>query len=146
MKVSTKGRYGARIMLELALHYEERLLTVKAIAEKQGISEKYIEQIISMLNKAGLVRSNRGAAGGYRLAKAPGEITLKQILAVTEGALALVECIAPVNPYGCPRKHECIMVDIWQDVQNRMLDAVGSLTLADLVVRYHEKSGFSYSI
>lgn len=145
MKISTKGRYGVRIMLELALHYDQELLTVKTIAQKQNISEKYIEQIISLLNKAGLVRSQRGASGGYRLADAPHEITVGQILHVTEGGLYIVDCCT-ANANQCERREECVTADVWREVRQAVEGVVSNITLANLVTRYNEKCNYNYVI
>ncbi len=145
MKFSTKGRYGVRIMLELALYYDKSLLTVKNIGEKQAISEKYIEQIISTLNKAGLVRSHRGAAGGYRLANPPSAITVGQVLRVTEGDFDLVKCIGE-NAQVCSRREECVTADVWQEIKVAVENVVDNITLADLVERYHNKCNFVYMI
>lgn len=138
MKISTKGRYGMRIMLELALNDENGLLTVRYISKQQGISEKYIEQIISLLNKGGLVRSQRGASGGYRLAGSPNSITVGQILRVTEGQFNIVDCIAD-DVYACTRQAECVTVDIWVEIRDAIDRVVDNITLQDLVKRYHEK-------
>lgn len=111
MKISTKGRYATRVMLDLALHNTGQCIKVKDIAARQGIFEKYLEQIISVLNKAGYVKSVRGAQGGYRLAKAPEEYTLGMILRLTEGSMAPVSCldearrfadaVTPARPFPC---------------------------------------------
>ena len=145
MKISTKGRYGVRIMLELALHFDKDLLTVRAISQKQGISEKYIEQIISTLNKAGLVRSQRGAAGGYRLAEPPHAITVGQILNITEGGFSFVECLGH-NSTQCDRRDECVTSDVWQEITDAIEAVVYNITLANLVTRYYEKSNYVYMI
>ena len=136
MRISTKGRYGVRIMLELALCYEQHLMAVRSIAAKQELSEKYIEQIISLLSKGGLVRSQRGAAGGYRLATKPSDITVGQILRVTEGGLLIVECTS--QP--CERREDCVTVEIWTDIREAVENVVDSITLEDLVTRHNEKN------
>lgn len=145
MRISTKGRYGVRIMLELALHYDQDLLTVRSIAKKQGISEKYIEQIISSLNKAGLVRSQRGAAGGYRLAAPPQSITVGQILKVTEGGLYIVDCTSE-SAEPCPLRDECVTVDVWTEIRKAVENVVDNIYLATLVERYNEKCDYNYII
>ena len=93
MKISTKGRYALRLMLDLAMHNDEGYISIKTISQRQGISEKYLEQIIKMLSKCGLVESTRGAQGGYKLLKEPKEYTVGEILRVTEGSLAPVSCL-----------------------------------------------------
>jgi Rrf2 family cysteine metabolism transcriptional repressor len=98
MKLSTRGRYGVRLMLELALHYGEGPILLKDIAGRQGISEKYLWQLINPLKTAGLVNSLRGARGGYMLGKAPDAVSLKAILLILEGSLCLVDCRHPASP------------------------------------------------
>ena len=142
MRVSTKGRYGLRIILELARHYNKNLLTVKQIAEKQEISEKYIEQIISLFNKAGMVRSQRGASGGYRLVDAPADVTVGDVLRVTEGKLQIVECTVEDSRF-CKRWGECVTVDVWREVRRAVLDVVDNITIADLVERSDQKCDFN---
>ena len=105
MKISTKGRYALRLMLDLAVNNTGENISIKAIAARQEISIKYLEQIISMLNRAGFVKSERGAGGGYRLAKAPEEYTVGMILRLTEGSLAPVACIEETEQ--CSRYAEC---------------------------------------
>ena len=113
MKISTKGRYGLRLMADLAVHYEQGLLPLKEIAARQEISEKYLEQIMMQLNRSGLVRSVRGAQGGYRLAQPPGDITVGAVLRVLEGSLSPVDCIACGAP-GCDRMEQCVTVGVWR--------------------------------
>lgn len=107
MTISTKGRYALRIMIDLADHIGETI-KLKDIASRQGISEKYMEQIIAVLNKAGYVRSTRGAQGGYQLVKAPKDYTVGMILRLTEGSLAPVECLAE-NALPCEREGRCTL-------------------------------------
>lgn len=137
MKISTKGRYALRLMLELALHEANEWVSVKEIAKNQEISGKYLEQIITQLHRATLVQSIRGAQGGYRLAKKPEEITAGMVLRAVEGALAPVSCLEGENC--CPRKDLCVTLEVWQKIQEAISSVVDSLTLQDLVCRYHEK-------
>lgn len=125
-------------MLELALNYDQALLTVRSIASRQSISEKYIEQIIGLLNKAGLVRSQRGAAGGYRLANNPNEITVGQILRVTEGDMQIVECTNK-NAAACERINECATYNVWVQIKEAVDNVVDHITLGDLVEDYRIK-------
>ena len=104
MKISTKGRYGLRLMVDLAVHYEQGLVPLKEIAVRQEISEKYLEQIMMQLNRSGLVRSVRGAQGGYCLAQPPESITVGAVLRVMEGSLAPVDCVPGLRPDG-PLRH-----------------------------------------
>lgn len=139
MKISTKGRYGVRIMLELALHNGEEMLTVKTIAKEQGISEKYIEQIISMLHKNGLVSSKRGAQGGYKLSGSPSGITVGQILRVTECGLDLVDCTKRGTEL-CSRQQRCVTSDVWKRMSLAVEDVADHISLADLVEEHKQKN------
>jgi Rrf2 family cysteine metabolism transcriptional repressor len=138
MKLSTKGRYGARAMLDLALHYTEEggPISLGAIAQRQGISEEYLEQIFSTLRKAGLVESVRGAQGGYRPGRAPEKITVGDILRALEGSLSPVDCADDSKNPGCERYDECVMRDVWRKMRDSINSAVDSITLADLVAQY----------
>ncbi len=126
-----------RLMLSLALHANDEIQTIKSISKEQHISEKYLEQIISPLNKAGLVRSFRGAQGGYTLAKAPEDITAGEILRVLEGSLSPVECI---ENQACPMFSQCACLAIWSDIKQAIDQVVDRYTLADLVKEYQEKN------
>ena len=133
MKISTKGRYALRVMVDLARNGGcEECCAVKEIAARQGISEKYLEQIISLLNKAGYVKSIRGAQGGYRLTMCPEEYTVGMILRAAEGSLAPVACLEE-GAESCGRCYICETLEIWQDLQNAINQVVDNVTLADLV-------------
>ncbi len=131
MKISTRGRYALRLMLDLALADPEEYCSVKSIAARQQISEKYMEQIISQLVKAGFVRSVRGAQGGYRLAYAPEKYTAGQILRLTEGDLATVACLAQDAPE-CPRAEQCATRWLWEQMDDAVNDVLDRVTLAML--------------
>lgn len=132
MKISTKGRYALRLMLDLALNNTGEPVRIKDIAARQEISDKYLEQIISTLNKAGYVKSIRGPQGGYRLAKEPEKYTVGMILRLTEGSLAPVPCLEEdVNT--CERQEMCVTLRLWQMLNNAISDVVDKVTLADLV-------------
>ena len=113
MKISTKGRYALRMLYDLALHQEEGYVSLKDIADRQGISKKYLEQIVPLLNKTGLLRTNRGNKGGYMLAGKADEITVGDILRATEGSLAPVACL-DFEPNECPRAAECSTLFVWE--------------------------------
>ena len=115
MKISTKGRYALRLMIDLAIHNTGEPISLKDVARRQEISDKYLEQIISILNKAGYVKSIRGAQGGYMLKKDPKDYTVGMILRVTEGSLAPVECVEE-GMAECERMNECATVLIWQKI------------------------------
>ena len=137
MKISTKGRYALRLMLDLAMNGENNVVRIKDIAERQQISDKYLEQIISVLNKAGYVRSTRGPQGGYSLRKAPEEYTVGDILRLTEGSLAPVACVEEEG--SCEREVDCVTVEEWKRMNQAISDVVDHITLADLVALQEEK-------
>jgi Rrf2 family protein len=144
MKISTKGRYGTRFMLEVALHTTEKPITIKEAALNQSISEKYLEQIIPSLKKAGLIRSLRGAQGGYLLNHAPEDITIGTILRALEGPLAPVDCVLCIGKPDssanyCSNMSECVTIDVWQKVYEAVKQVVDHITLADLVSNYYTK-------
>ena len=132
MKISTKGRYALRLMLDLALNNTGDPVRVKDIAARQEISDKYLEQIISTLNKAGYVRSIRGPQGGYRLTKSPEQYTVGMILRLTEGSLAPVVCLDE-EENTCDRQDTCATVQLWKMLNNAISNVVDKVTLADLV-------------
>ena len=119
MKISTKGRYALRMMLDLAEHQQDGFVALKDIAARQNISKKYLEQIVPILNKSNFLQANRGFQGGYRLVNAPREYTVGSILRLTEGNLTPVACL-DFNPVGCERRNECITLPLWQGL-NRLL-------------------------
>ena len=138
MLVSTKGRYALRTMADLALHGNGRPVKIKDIAKRQGISGKYLEQIVALLSRAGLVRSIRGNQGGYYLAKEPSEYTLGMILWVTEGHLAPVDCLSgEENP--CDRQQDCVTLRLWQEMDAAISSVVDKYTLADLAEWQRER-------
>lgn len=143
MKISTKGRYALRLMMDLAMHDTGSPVSLKDIAARQSISDKYLEQIISILNKAGFVRSIRGAQGGYRLARKPQEYTVGMILRLTEGSLAPVDC---VNEGGsCDRMEACVTIRIWRQIYEAVNNVVDNITLAD-VIEWQTEKGTDYII
>lgn len=132
MKISTKGRYALRLMLDLALNNNGVPVRIKDIAARQDISDKYLEQIISGLNKAGYVKSIRGPQGGYQLAKDPARYTVGMILRLTEGSLAPVACLEDeVND--CSRQDCCATLELWKQLDTAIRGVVDRVTLADLV-------------
>jgi Rrf2 family protein len=132
MKISTKGRYALRLMLDLAMNDTGETVRIKDIAQRQDISDKYLEQIISVLNKAGYVKSLRGPQGGYRLARDPKDYTVGMILRLTEGSLAPVACLDDdVNE--CNRKDDCVTLQLWEKLYEAIKGVVDNYTLADLV-------------
>ncbi|MGN0377385.1 MAG: RrF2 family transcriptional regulator [Suilimivivens sp.] len=138
MKISTKGRYALRLMLDLALHDNDAPIRIKDIAARQDISDKYLEQIISSLNKAGYVKSIRGPQGGYKLGKDPSAYTVGMILRLTEGSLAPVACLEDEENL-CLRQESCATLKLWQMMDAAIKSVVDKVTLADLVEWQQEK-------
>lgn len=145
MKISTKGRYASRVMLDLAINDTGEPVRLKDIAKRQEISEKYLEQIVSILNRAGYVKSIRGAHGGYILAKKPEEYTIGMILRLTEGSLAPVEC-QEENAARCNRKTGCATNYVWEKLYDAINGVVDSITIADLVEIERNKKVCDYVI
>jgi Rrf2 family cysteine metabolism transcriptional repressor len=144
MKISTKIRYGARAMLELAYHYGEGPIELKEIAKRENISLKYLEQVINPLRTAGLVKSIRGAKGGYSLAKPPSEICLYDVVETLEGPLNLLECLRDSKV--CQKVSSCVTRDIWQEVSEAISKIFYSVTLEDMVNRKRGKEGNNSSM
>ena len=142
MKLSTKIRYGARAMLELACHYGEGPIELKEIAKSQDISIKYLEQVIIPLRTSGLVKSARGSKGGYSLAKHPSEICLFDVVETLEGPLYLVDCIKDSKL--CKRSMSCVTRDIWSEVSEALHRILKSITLGEMVRRRMEKENGDY--
>lgn len=132
MRVSTKGRYAIRFMLDLALHNTGEPVRIKDVATRQNISDKYLEQVVSILNKAGYVRSIRGPQGGYVLTRNPEDYTMGQILRLTEGDMVPVACLADdVNQ--CDRADNCVTLHFWKKLDDAISNVIDNTTLADLV-------------
>lgn len=144
MKISTKGRYALRLMIDLGENNTGTPVSLRDVAKRQGISEKYLEQIISILNKAGYVRSVRGAQGGYLLRREPKEYTVGDILRLTEGSLAPVTCVED-EEMPCERQDNCVTVIVWKKINEAINNVVDNITLQDLVDWQNEKNG-SYVI
>jgi len=141
MKLSTKGRYGVMAMFDLALHGGQVPLSLKTIAERQDISEPYLEQLISTLRKAGLVKSVRGAQGGYMLALSPDQITVGSIIRSLEGSMAPTECVAEDDPACCDKADSCVTRIIWEKIRKSIDDVIDSITLQDMIDDYEKISG-----
>lgn len=131
MKISTRGRYGTRMMLDLAAHHDQGPTPLREIAKRQDLSVKYLEQLIIPLKAAGYIRSVRGARGGYTLAKKPDKINVGQIIKVLEGGLSLVDCVE--DPKMCEREKNCPTRDIWLRMSERLMEELSSLTLSDVL-------------
>jgi len=137
MRLSTKARYGARAMLDLAIRSGEGPVLVREIARRQGFSARYLEQLLLPLKAAGLVRATRGARGGFSLARSPSEIKLSEIIQIMEGSMAPVECVD--NAGVCSRADLCITREVWGEMKKAMEGVLESTTLQDLVERQKRK-------
>ncbi len=134
MKLSTRSRYGARLVFELALRYEQGPVYLKEISKSQDISFKYLGQIIIPLKAAGIIKSSRGARGGYYLAKKPEQIKLCDIVKALEGPICLIECLE--NSKICKRSKNCITRIFWGEVNNALCLALDRVTLQDMINKY----------
>jgi len=145
MKISTKGRYALRIMLDLAINSNGTYISLKDISSRQGVSDKYSEQIINQLSKASFVKSTRGAKGGYMLAQKPENYTVGTILRLMEGNLAPVTCLEDGAAH-CDRCSACVTLEVWQELKDAIDKVVDNITLEDLVNRQKNKIGSDYVI
>lgn len=145
MKISTKGRYALRVMADLALHDAEAPVPLRDIAARQEITVKYLEQIIPLLSKAGMVRATRGNAGGYRLTKTPIEYRVGDILRVTEGSLAPIACLEDQNNL-CSRSGECLTLPFWTGLQDVIDRYVDSVTLQEIIDQVGAAAGADWCI
>lgn len=132
MLISTKGRYALRVMIDLSEHQSDGFIPLKVIAERQGISEKYLESIIKLLVKAQLLNGLRGKGGGYKLTKSPDQYTVGAILRLTEDSLAPVACLEPGAP-PCAQMAECRTISMWQELDKLITNYLDGITIADLV-------------
>ncbi len=132
MKISTKGRYALRMMIDLAEHRDEGYIALKDISKRQEVSKKYLEQIVAICNKPDILRTNRGAQGGYKLAKAPSQYTVGDILRLTEGSLSPVDCVDQ-DPIECPRSADCPTLPVWQHLSQIVNEYLDSVTLQDIL-------------
>ena len=137
MKLSTRGRYGLRALLDLALHQGAGLVRLKDIARRQDISLHYLERLIAPLIAAGLVKSTRGARGGVLLVKAPSQVKLSEVIQALEGSIAPVGCVN--NPALCQRSALCVTRDVWSELMEAMVQVLDATTLQDLVERQRTK-------
>ena len=131
MKLSTRSRYGTRMMLDLAQRYDEGPVQIGKIAKRQDISVKYLEQLVIPLKKANFIKSVRGPKGGHMLAKGPKEITVGQVVEVLEGDMHLSVCLG--NAEGCERSADCLIRDTWEKATKAMFDKLDSITLAKII-------------
>ncbi|MBR1762603.1 MAG: Rrf2 family transcriptional regulator [Eubacterium sp.] len=145
MKISTKGRYALRLLLDLAENQGDGFVALKDIAARQDISKKYLEQIVAILNNPEILRTNRGFQGGYRLAKEPKDYTVGDILRITEGGLAPVSCLDS-SPNLCPRAESCKTLPVWEGLNKVINEYLDSITLQDIIDANNENSKYDYVI
>lgn len=134
MKISTRGRYSFRMMIDLAQHYNDGFIALKDISARQNISKKYLEQIVPFLNRSNLLNANKGHMGGYQLAKAPSEITVREILESAEGSLAPVSCMDN-SPNLCENCDGCLTLPVYEGLYHVILDYLSNITLQDVIDR-----------
>lgn len=145
MKISTKGRYALRMLVDLAEHRADGFIALKDIANRQDISKKYLEQIVSVLHKSSILKTSRGFQGGYMLADSPDKYTVGMILRLTEGSLAPVPCLEQ-DPVQCERSGECAALPVWQGLNKVINDYLDSVTLQDIVDKHRERFANNYVI
>lgn len=145
MKISTKGRYALRMLLDLAEHQSSGYVALKDVAERQSISKKYLEQIIPVFHQSDILRTNRGSQGGYRLAKTPDKYTVGEILRLTEGSLAPVACLDH-DPMECERSGECATLPVWQGLNRVINEYLDGITLQDILDQQQERYSNDYII
>lgn len=139
MKLTTKGRYGLRAMLDIATNFKGEPIPLKEIANRQDISEHYLEQLMSNLRKNGLVNGVRGVQGGYTLAKKPSKITVGDILRALEGPIGIVECVLEEDSRECIREDICVTRIVWEKIRDSIINTVDSITLQDLCDLFKQK-------
>ena len=132
MKISTKGRYALRMLIDLAEHQNAGFISLKDIADRQNISKKYLEQIIPVFNKTDMLKTERGSQGGYMLARSPEKYSVGEILRLTEGSLSPVDC-AEQDPIQCERSADCATLPIWQGLSKLINEYLDGITLQDIL-------------
>ena len=145
MLISTKGRYALRMLVDLAEHQNDGYVALKDIAKRQGISKKYLEQIVPLLNKSDILRTNRGFNGGYRLAKSPDKYTVGDILRITEGSLSPVACLES-DPIQCQRSSQCVTLPVWKGLYRVINEYLDGITLQDMLDQQRELYANDYTI
>ena len=145
MKISTKGRYALRMLVDLAEHSADGYIALKDIAERQNVSKKYLEQIVPVFNRADILRTNRGYQGGYKLAKSADSYTVGQVLRLTEGSLAPVACLEH-NPIECERCDDCATLPVWQGLEAVINEYLDGITLQDILDRKNARGADDYVI
>ena len=145
MKISTKGRYAVRMLLDLAEHGGDGYVALKDIAKRQEISKKYLEQIVAILNRSDILKTSRGFQGGYKLAQTPDKYTVGMILRLTEGSLAPVSCLEQ-EPNQCERCAECPTLFVWEGLNKLISEYLDGITLQDILDKQKESYSNNYII
>ena len=145
VRISTKGRYALRMLVDLAAHRDEGYIALKDIAERQNISKKYLEQIVLLFTKSDLLKTSRGYQGGYMLAKPPRDCTVGEILRITEGSIAVVPCVEQ-DPIECRRSVDCPVLPVWRGLYKVINEYLDSVTLQDILDEQLERAVNSYVI
>jgi len=145
MKISTKGRYSLDMLLDLAEHKNDGFVSLKDISERQGISRKYLEQIVTLLSRPDILRTNRGNKGGYMLAKEPNKYTVGQILRITEGGLYPVSCLED-DPNRCERSGYCKTLTVWRGLEKAINKYLDSITIQDIIDNFKDSHADEYYI
>lgn len=145
MKISTKGRYALRMLIDLAEHQNDGYIALKDIANRQNISKKYLEQIVPIFNKSNILKTNRGFQGGYRLARTPDKYTVGEILRLTEGSLVPVACLEN-DPNQCDRNAECPTLYVWQGLYKVISEYLDGITLQEIIEKQRERGLIDYVI
>jgi len=147
MRLSTKGRYGVKAMFDLALNSSsEKTVTLRSIAERQGISEPYLEQLMSGLRKAGLIKSVRGAQGGYMLSSSPEKITVGDVIRTLEGSMAPTECVDESANFECNEASCCVTRMVWQKIKKSVDEVIDAITIQDMLEQYKKLSGKEFDM
>ncbi len=145
MKISTKGRYALRMLIDLAKHQNEGFITLREIAKRQNISKKYLEQIVVLLNPSNILQANRGFQGGYKLAVKPKNITVATILKITEGSINPVACLDN-NPNLCENSYECPTLSVWKGLSEVINNYLENITIQDIIDKQNERFSNNYVI
>ena len=145
VKISTKGRYALRLLIDLSIHRNEGYIALKDIAQRQSISKKYLEQIVPLLTKSGLLRTNRGYQGGYMLSRPPSDYTVGEILRLTEGSLAPIACLES-EPNYCERSSSCITLPVWKGLYDVINEYLDNITLQSIIDNDPGKDASDYCI
>ena len=146
MRISTKGRYALRMLVDLAEHRDNGFTALKDIAKRQNVSKKYLEQIVPVFNKSDILQTNRGFQGGYRLAVAPDKCTVGEVIRLTEGTLSPLACIDDDDEIRCDRSGDCATLFVWQGLKKVVTDYLDSITLQDIIDKKHESFVNDYVI